>query len=185
MRMTLAFLWISVVAPAQDFKQENKPENLKRLFEKLTKAISDRDDATAIAWTKSLLLNEARIRKALREDVDKELLAKCVAMHAELLKAEDSKLAAVFSPGDPKRSEVQVHGATTEEIVRYEKDGVPFKEFPGGAKKLAESVLRPGTTFYEVEIVEPGKDSGMKFHLFFWDGERWSMLGPAWRLLPK
>jgi hypothetical protein len=35
--------------------------------------------------------------------------------------------------------------------------------------------------FYEVEFVKPGEDMGMKYHLFFWDGARWKMLGPVWR----
>jgi hypothetical protein len=43
--------------------------------------------------------------------------------------------------------------------------------------------LRPGVTFYEVEFLEPGKDAGMKYHLFYWDGKQWSMLGPVWRAL--
>ena len=38
-------------------------------------------------------------------------------------------------------------------------------------------------TFYEVEFLEPGKDAGMKYHLFYWDGKQWSMLGPVWRTL--
>jgi len=25
----------------------------------------------------------------------------------------------------------------------------------------------------------------MKFHLFYWDGERWAMLGAAWRAIKK
>ena len=62
---------------------------------------------------------------------------------------------------------------------------MPFRKFPGGARELAASALRPGLTFYEVEFLEPGKDLGMKFHLFAWDGERWAMLGPAWRALKK
>jgi hypothetical protein len=44
-------------------------------------------------------------------------------------------------------------------------------------------VLRPGLTFYQVEFLEPGKDDGMKYHLFYWDGEQWTMLGPIWRVL--
>ncbi len=44
-------------------------------------------------------------------------------------------------------------------------------------------VLRPGVKFYEVEFVAPGSDSGMKFHMFYWDGSAWKMLGPAWRAL--
>jgi hypothetical protein len=38
-------------------------------------------------------------------------------------------------------------------------------------------------TFYEVELLEPGKEYGMKYHLFFWDGKQWTMLGPVWREL--
>ena len=60
-----------------------------------------------------------------------------------------------------------------------------FKEFPGGAKRVAELALRPGMTFYEVEYLEPGKNTGMKYHLLYWDGKQWSMLGPAWRVLKQ
>lgn len=42
-------------------------------------------------------------------------------------------------------------------------------------------MLKPGLTFYEVEVTEPGKQMGTKFHMFFWDGSAWKMLGPAWR----
>jgi hypothetical protein len=38
-------------------------------------------------------------------------------------------------------------------------------------------------TFYEIELVEPGNDAGMKYHLFFHDGKNWKMLGPVWRVL--
>jgi hypothetical protein len=48
---------------------------------------------------------------------------------------------------------------------------------------MAEQILRPGMTFYEVEFLEPGKEYGVKYHLFFWDGKQWTMLGPVWRAL--
>jgi hypothetical protein len=38
-------------------------------------------------------------------------------------------------------------------------------------------------TFYEVGFLEPGKDYGVKYHLFYWDGRQWTMLGPLWRAL--
>jgi hypothetical protein len=38
-------------------------------------------------------------------------------------------------------------------------------------------------TFYEVEFLEPGKDLGIKYHLFYWDSRQWTMLGPLWRAL--
>jgi len=38
-------------------------------------------------------------------------------------------------------------------------------------------------TFYAVEFLEPGKSSGIKYHLVYWDGNQWSMLGPVWNAL--
>ena len=72
---------------------------------------------------------------------------------------------------------MRVHGATTDEIAL----GAP--EFPGGAVRLAGSLLRPGCRFYEVEVTEPDSSMGTKFHLFFWDGEAWRMIGPIWRAI--
>ena len=31
----------------------------------------------------------------------------------------------------------------------------------------------------------PGKDSGMKYHLIYWDGRQWMMLGPVWRVMEQ
>ena len=169
---------------AQDFKQENKPENLKACVAALQKAIGAGDTKTSLAMTKSLLCDEARLKKALKEDVAKEPLDALVKMHKGYLDTDEAKLATALKV-KPEQTEIRVHGATTEEIAKYEKDSVAFKEFPGGARKLAETILRPGVTFYEVEFLEPGKDAGMKFHLFFWDGERWAMLGAAWRVVDK
>lgn len=101
---------------------------------------------------------------------------------AENLKAFMAALAPSFAK--PGQTEIQVHAATTEEIIEYKKDSVGYKEFSGGAKRIAPKVLRPGVTFYEIEYVEPGKEAGMKYHLFYWDGNQWSMLGAAWRELP-
>ncbi len=83
----------------------------------------------------------------------------------------------------PAKTQVHVYAATTEEMVEYREGTVTFQQFPGAVKELARTLLRPGMTFYEVEMVEPGKDLGMKYHLFYWDGRRWAMLGPVWRAL--
>jgi hypothetical protein len=78
---------------------------------------------------------------------------------------------------------VKVYGATTEEIAMNARGSVVFAEFPGGAIRMAERILRPGMTFYEAEFLEAGKENGVKYHLFFWDGRQWTMLGPVWRAL--
>ena len=80
-------------------------------------------------------------------------------------------------------SEVRVHASTTEELQKYEKGSTAFMHFPGGAKKLADTVLRPGMTWYEVVLSKPDAKGSTSFHLFYWTGERWSCLGPLWRAL--
>jgi hypothetical protein len=159
-------------------------DELKAHFAEIQKAIRETDLKAVAEKSRALLCDEARLKKALKEDVDKDVLAKLVDMQKGFGAAPDEKIAVAFK-GKPEQTEIQVHGAKTEDIAAYAKDSVAFKEFPGGAKDLAASVLRPGLTFYEVEFLEPGKDAGMKYHLFFHDGERWAMLGPAWRALKK
>ena len=165
---------------AANFKPENKPENLKALFELLHHTVYVRKDAKqAAALFQSLIPDEARAKKALKEDVTPEMLRQIMDQLKKMVvsEADAGKLAR------PEQTVVRVHAATTEEIAKYENGSVAFKEFPGGAKRLAEQVLRRGVTFYEVEFLEPGKDAGIKYHLCYWDGKRWSMLGPMWRVV--
>jgi len=175
---------LALVLAAQEPKPADGADGLKAHFAALQKSIRDGDTKAALGMSKSLLCDEARLRKALKEDVDKEVLARIVEMHKGYAATPDEKLALVFKV-KPEQTEIQVHAAKVEEIAKYEKGSVAFNEFPGGARDLAASVLRPGLAFYEVEFLEPGKDAGMKFHLFYWDGDRWAMLGAAWRALKK
>jgi hypothetical protein len=166
----------------QDFKHENTPENLKQLFEKLHKAVTAGDEKTALALTNSVLPDEAALKKGLKDGLPVETVAQCAEFWKKLLPAEDAKRARVFA-ADPASTDVRVHPSTTEDLLKYEKGSTAFMQFPGGAKKLAETVLRPGTTYYEVVLAKPGADAGMKYHLFYWAGDRWSCLGPLWRAL--
>src|SRR5687767_10246962 len=100
-------------------------------------------------------------------------------MHRAMPVTEES----VSKLAQPEQKQVRVYGATTEELIKYREGTVAFKEFPAAAKRVAREMLRPGMTFYEVEYRAPGKDAGMKYHLVYWDGRQWSMLGPAWRVL--
>jgi hypothetical protein len=150
------------------------------LLESLHQTIHVRKDGRqGVAVFQSLIPDEARAKKALREDVAPEALRQITGFYREVvvLEEEAEKLAR------PEQTVVKINAATTEEIASYQKGSVAFNEFPGGARRLAETVLRPGVTFYEVEFLEPGKDDGMKYHLFYWDGEQWTMLGPIWRVL--
>ena len=178
------FCFLLLAAAVQEPKAADGADGLKAHFTALQKAIREGDMKTSAGLSRSLLCDEARLKKALKEDVDKDMLARLVEMHKGYTAMPDEKVALAFKV-KPEQTEIQVHASKVEDIAKYEKDSVAFKEFPGGARDLASIVLRPGLTFYEVEFLEPGKDLGMKFHLFYWDGERWAMLGAAWRVLKK
>jgi len=158
------------------------PENLKKLFETIHNLIYVKKDAkSAVALLASLFPNEERARQAIRDDAPPETLQKIFDYQKQL-----GSLLGETNIGElarPEQKVVMVHGATTEEIVTYAQGSVAYAEFPGGTRRLAERILRPGMTFYEVEFLEPGKNLGIKYHLFYWDGRQWSMLGPMWRVL--
>ena len=173
-------LGIAAGCDGGSFKQEDKPENLKAFFESIHKTLHEKNDPKqAAALFQSMVPDEGRARKALKDDVAPETLKQIGAFHKAFSISEEG----VRKLARPDQKEVQVHGSKTEEIIAYKQGSVAFKEFPGGTKRIAEQWLRPGVTFYEVEYLEPGKDAGMKYHLLYWDGKQWSMLGPLWRAL--
>lgn len=183
----LAMLFISLapsplrVDAVGQFRQENRPENLKALLENIHNLIYVKHDTkSALALLVSLYPNEERARKAIRNDVPPETLQKIFDMHKRVGSLEESNINELAGP-DQKM--VKVHGATTDEIARNARDSVVFAEFPGGAIRIAKEILRPGMTFYEAEFLEPGKEHGVKYHLFYWDGKQWTMFGPVWRAL--
>ncbi|MEM4405386.1 MAG: hypothetical protein QXR28_05960 [Nitrososphaerota archaeon] len=159
---------------------EQKPEDLKKLFEVIYLNLHvKKDHKLAASLFQSLIPDETRLKRALREGLSAEVRAQIVAYHKSMPVNEENVAGLVRSG----QSVVKLHAATTEEIARYEQGSVAYKEFPGGAKRVAEQILRKGVTFYEVEFLEPGKGAGVKYHLLYWDGEQWSMLGPVWRVL--
>jgi len=80
----------------------------------------------------------------------------------------------------PDRTVVDVFPATGAQLADPDGPRALLKHFPNGALQIAHH-LRPDVTFYEVTCVAPGKDSGSRLHLFFWDGQDWCMGGPLWR----
>jgi hypothetical protein len=161
------------------FPQKDDPGNLKGLFEEIAKAAASGETEKAAALTRGVIPDRDALKKALRDDAPAAVVDGTLDGMSKV-PGGDAVVRLLAPPG---RTVVTVHGATTEEIAAYADGSVAFNEFPGGARKLAATALRPGVKFYEVECVEPGKDMGTKFHMFFWDGSRWRMLGPAWRML--
>lgn len=157
--------------------QKDGADGLKAVFE-ASHAACKSDAAKGKAIVTGVLPSKAQLKKIFKDDVADAKLDEVSAPYKEI-PPDDKKVACLFAPAG--RTEIKVHASTVEDLIAY-KEGTPaFEEFPGGAKRLAETVLKPGQTFYEVEVTEPGKDSGTKFHMFFWDGGQWRMLGPAWR----
>jgi hypothetical protein len=157
-------------------------DDLKKQIATLQAAIAEGKTDEAAKLTSAFFPNEARLKKGLADNVPADAITKALGLYASLPK-EPAQLAKVMA-GKPGQTEIQVHGATTEEIAKHADGSVAFKEFPGSAKDLAsKGILRPGLTYYAVELLEPGKDAGMKFHLFYHDGTAWTTLGPLWRVL--
>ena len=172
---------VCLPAAAQGFKHENNPENLRALFSSIHQAVhAKRDAKQAAELMQSVMPDEARVKKALKDDVGADALQRIVSIHKSMPPVSEREVAKLARP---EQGNVKVHAAKTEDLIAYREGSVAHKEFPGGAKKTAEQVLRPGMTFYEVEFLEIGKSSGPKHHLLYWDGKSWSMLGPIWRVL--
>ena len=160
--------------------QKDGADGLRAFFAATHAACHAKEYGKGKQLVMSVIPSQDQLAKLLKETVPADQIRRLADQYKEL-PPSDEKAACIFAPD--KRTEIRVHQSTVEELAAY-KEGTPaFEEFPGGARKLAEQVLRPGTTFYEVEVTEPGKDKGIKFHMFFWDGAQWRMLGPAWRAL--
>lgn len=155
------------------------PEGLRALFVQARTACEAMTYAKGRAILEGIMPTAESLSRALVDTAPPTVREQIVAQRAEV-PADDAKAACVFAP--PGRTEVLVHRATTEELAARAPGSPAVTEFPAGAQLLAP-LLRPGTAFYEVETVEPGNDRGTKFHMLFWDGATWRMLGPAWRYL--
>ncbi len=164
---------------AASIVQKDGVDGLKALFEAAHRACTRKDFAKGRALTLSVIPGKDQLKKLFKDEVPADQVAKLVSRFSEL-PPTDEKAACVFYPGDG-RTEIKVYASSVEDLAAYKQGTPAFDEFPGGARKLAEKSLKPGTTFYEVEVTQPGKDTGTKYHMFFWDGGQWRMMGPAWR----
>lgn len=164
------------------YAQSDSPDNLKGLLDTIMKSSESGDHKKAAALIRGIFTDKASLSKALKDDAPAAFVDEVLSQNKQI-PTDDAELAGLFKRGGADRTEIEVTGATTEEIAEYKDGSAAYREFPGGTRKLAAQVLRPGVKFYEVEFHAPGADSGMKFHMFFWDGSAWRMLGPAWRAL--
>lgn len=155
-----------------------RADDLKALMEGVLRRAAGGDVAGAGRVLVEMVPTSAQLAAALAPGADAKVVARISAMHDEMRSRPPTRIAGEGA------TQINVWAATTEELKTYERDSIAWKEFTGGAKQLAQAgVLRPGMTWYEVEFVKPGADSGTKYHLFYHDGQAWRMLGSAWRAM--
>ena len=172
--------WSAIISAIQakepEFKFENTPENLLAYVQQMHQlAYVKKDTAAADAMFMALIPDEARAKLALRDDA--AALATAIADGFARIPAEQL---AFSQKALAENTQISVQAATTEDLIKNEKGSVAETEFPKWAPKVASKALRPGVTFYEVKLTEPTKDFGTRFHLFYWDGKQWAMLGTVW-----
>ncbi len=173
-------------APAPAERAPDTKESLAALVDVWKKAHAAKDEAALQKLAVPLVPTTADLKAILLEGAAADEFLK--KYPAKDLKADDpmvkSLAGALFKPTSPEQTGVAVHLATTEEIVAYERGSVAFAEFPGGMKRFA-AICRPKLRFYVVELLEPGKDLGMKFTCFVNVDGRWVFIAKPWRAIPS
>ncbi len=178
--LTSSVVLVACSKTAPPIAAKDGPDGLRDLFAQAQAACSAKDFAKGAKIVASILPAKDQLQKVLKDDAPADLVDRVVEQSKEL-PADEEKTACLLSP--PGRTQIIVHRATTEELAAHVEGTIATVEFPAGAQMLS-AYLKSQRVFYEVETVEPGSDKGTKFHMFFWDGSQWRMLGPAWRYLP-
>ncbi len=139
------------------------------------------DQAALMKLAADVIPTTADLKAVLKEGAaTDDFLGKFAAKD---LKADDPMIGSLagglFKP-EKGQTEVKVHAATTEDLVAYAKGTPAFEEFPGGMQRFA-ALVKPKVTWYVVELLEPGKDLGMKFTAFVHAGGRFVFVAKPWR----
>ena len=158
------------------FQHVNDHENLRKMFRRIRDLIRAGQYARASTLGATLLPDEARLRAGLRDGTPPAEIDRILALEKASLPDEVYK---IFAP-DSLASEVRLYRATTEELMSPPKDTAAHDVFPKNAQKVARELLRPGITWWIVELAVPGQEQGFRYHLIFFDGAHWTMLGPIW-----
>ncbi|MEQ1565918.1 MAG: hypothetical protein ABMA64_09800 [Myxococcota bacterium] len=157
------------------FARPHDGDELVALLAEIRAAGDAGNVAGAAAMTRALLVDPKALARVLVSDAPPSFVDAVVGAAEQWSDDSDAVVARYLTPAG--RTECRAYAATTEAIA------AGADEFPGGAVQLAKRVMAPGVTWLEVSCTEPGAALGTRFHLFFHDGRRWRMLGPAWRWL--
>jgi hypothetical protein len=136
------------------------------------------DARAATAAMTAMIPDEKRLRVALADGVDGAKVKAILGWY------DDMRARPMPTIAHADNTEVTVHAATTAELAEYVDGSNAQLHFAEGARDLARNgLLRPGKTFYVVELTKPGEGTGVKYHMFFHEGATWWMLGQFWRAL--
>ena len=161
------------------FVHVNDAENLRALFRRMRDLIRAGQLSRANQLGASLLPDENRLRRGLRDDVPPTEIARILELEKDAMPPKYEDLYTIFNP-DRAASVVRLYRATTEELISNPRDTAARVCFPKLSHQTAKEKLRPGVTWYIVELALPGADEGFRYHLIFFDGQHWTMLGPIW-----
>lgn len=156
---------------------------LSILFKELQSKLRKGEKAGAAKIARALLPNQQDVEEILRPE-KLSVALKISAFQTKFSPKTDEDIIKVFTT-KKERTVIKVHRATTEELVANVKGSTSFNEFPSGILPLAGTILKPKVSFYEIEMLEPGKEMGMKYHLFTKTKNGWKMMGPFWRVFMK
>ncbi len=154
---------------------------IRALFTDLQENLTNGDTVTALALAKGLFT-------FVREDIEHILDMSHPSSESVVgfifdisALTSDTRFIETFTTV-PERSQINVHSATTEQIAIADNGSTVFNEFPSGFLSLARSGLfQANKRFYEIEMVEPNKGQGTKWHFFSYTPNGWKMFGPLWR----
>ena len=110
-------LGASLPAAAADFKHENKPENLRALFSTIHQTIHGKKDAKQAAeLMQTVMPDESRVKKALKDNVGADVLQRIVGFHKRMGPVSEKE---ILRLAKPEQKNVQVHGAKTEDSKQW------------------------------------------------------------------
>lgn len=168
-------------APAAAGEPRDGADGLKAWISAARAACDAKDFVRGKAMVVGAIPTKADLESVLYPSAPAGMIDRLLAIYASIPQSDEQ--AACLFAARPERTVVSVYSSTTEQLRAFEDGTDAFREFPDGAKDAADQALKPGRTFYEVVMTAPGEPDGTKYHMFFWDGHGWKMLGPLWRAL--
>jgi hypothetical protein len=147
-----------------DARDTSGEAGLRRVMQRLTRAIDERDSGTFVATRRRLEPDPTAVKRVLRDGVPAETVARIVDEGRESLEI----LGVDFT------DDIEIHHEVVRSIAAQ--DTPESGHFSGAQVAAARELLRPDVTLYNVRLkMKRGQDKSLRSVV--WDGERWRVLG--------